>query len=139
MLDLQRLAQTRLMISRLNGIWSPTGQPLCWQVDVYLRPMPLDDVGLLLQAVTAYGCLAYHAGAYAEDYGALPAEWTGKFNWVGEELFFALPEGLKVFEQREFAKLYSKAFVEGFNVDPPPPPPPPRRVSLPESMSANPA
>lgn len=105
-------------------MWSPSSAPLCWQIDVYLRPMPLDDVGLLLQAVTAYGCLAAHAGTFKEDYGSLPQEWTSMFNAVGEQLFFVSPEQLKLFEQREFAKLYSNAFVEGFRGCPPSSPSP---------------
>lgn len=120
-LDTQRLAQVRLILSRLNSIWSPTRQPLCWQVDVYLRDMPLSDVGLLLQCVTAYGCLSRHAGEVQEDYGALPDEWLRMFNNIGSELMFDLPNSLRLFEQREFALHYSRAFVEGFRCAAPTP------------------
>lgn len=120
MLDTQRVDQIALTLSRLNGIWSPSGQPLCWQIDIYLRPMPLTDVGRLLQCVTAYGCLARHAGEYK-----LSSEWIRLFNDIGQALIFDMPESLLLFERREFESLYGKAFVEGFSCVAPPPPSPP--------------
>lgn len=114
MLDLQRLEQAKLTLSRLNGMWSFTGAPLSWRVDVLLRPMPLSDLYLLLQGVTAYGCLAALAGEAKEYYGNPPQYWERMFNHVATELLFDLPEALSLRDQRAFAKLYSQSFLQGW-------------------------
>lgn len=114
MLDLQRLEQVKLTLSRLNDIWSFTGQKLSWRVDALLRPLPYDDLFQLLQGVTAYGCLAGLAGQAKEYHGNPSDEWTRLFNYIGSELLFDLPNGLSYFDQRRFEKLYSKCFMQGF-------------------------
>lgn len=123
MLDRNKLDQIKLTLSRLNGQWSFIGAPLSWEVDVYLRPMPLNDSGSLLQAVTAYGCLAASAGDAQSLYGPPPAEWTRLFNNIGSALLFDLPDSLPLIEQRQFNKLYNKAFIEGWRGSPSSPSP----------------
>lgn len=114
MLDLQRLEQVKLTLSRLNDMWSFTGRKLSWRVDAILRPMPYSDLYQLLQGVTAYGCLAALAGEAKEYYGNPPDEWTRLFNYIGSELLFDLPSGLSLTDQRAFEKAYSKSFMQGY-------------------------
>lgn len=114
MLDLQRLEAVKLSLSRLNDMWSFTGSKLSWRIDVLLRPIPYNDLYLLLQGVTAYGCLSAVAGEALETHGSLPPHWLRIFNNAGSELLFDLPESLNLRDQKAFAKKYSKAFVEGW-------------------------
>lgn len=114
MLDLQRLEQTKLTLSRLNDMWSFIGRKMSWRMEVILRPTAYDDLYQLLQGVTAYGCLAALAGEAKEYYGDPPDEWTRLFNHIGSELLFDLPAGLSLLDQRTFEKTYSKFFMQGF-------------------------
>ena len=110
----EELKRIRLILSRLNGMWSFTNHPLSYQVDMLLRIEPEDDVENLIYAIRGYGCLARLAGNYIEQGVNPPDEWTRLFSQCGQRLMFDLPESLKYFERRKFEKQAANAFMFGF-------------------------
>lgn len=108
------LQQIRLILSRLNGMWSFANNPMSYQVDMLLRLEPADPVENLVYAIRGYGCLARLAGNYIEQGVNPPDEWTRLFGQCGQHLMFDLPDSLKYFERREFNKQAAKAFMFGF-------------------------
>lgn len=111
------IKRVRLILSRLNDMWSFTGHPLSYQVDMLLRIEPVDPVENLVYAIRGYGCLARLAGNHIEDGVNPPAEWTRLFSDCGQRLIFDLPESLRYFDKRKFQKQAAKAFMFGFKTE----------------------
>lgn len=108
------IKRVRLILSRLNDMWSFTGHPLSYQVDLLLRVEPEDNWENLLYAIRGYGCLARLAGEHIEQGVNPPDEWTRLFGQCGQALMFDLPDNLKHFDKRKFEKAYAKSFMFGF-------------------------
>lgn len=109
-----RLEQCKLTLSRLNGLWSFTGQVLDHEVERYLLPTGHLPVDALLLAVSAYGCLTRAVGEAVESGWVVPAEWNWLYAGVGQALLFDIPATLSNSESKAFESLYMKSFVEGF-------------------------
>lgn len=108
------IKKIRLTLSRLNNMWSFTGHPLSYQVDLLLRIEPEDDWENLTYAIRGYGCLARLAGEHIELGINPPDEWTRLFAGCGQRLMFDLPDSLKRFDRRKFEKQAAKSFMFGF-------------------------
>jgi len=118
----KELHQAKLTLSRLNDLWSFTGKEMTYKVPLLLRLDPDDPVEALLCVVTAYGCVAAHAGLAIED-GIKPDEtWDRLFKQVGQAVMFDLPSSLKYFQKKEFEKKSARAFTIGWGEDSPSPP-----------------
>lgn len=108
------LDKVRLTLSRLNDMWSFTGNPLSYQVDLFLRVRPADDCENILYAIRGYGCLASAAGHYIEQ-GVNPSdEWSRLFRECGQRLMFDLPDELRKLDRIKFEKNVSQCFVFGY-------------------------
>ena len=110
----EELKRIRLILSRLNGMWSFTGHPLSYQVDLLLRIEPEDRVENIVYAIRGYGCLSRLAGEHIEQGINPPTEWDRLFAQCGQRLMFDLPDSLKYFERRKFEKQAANAFMFGF-------------------------
>ena len=112
---IQRVERNKLTLSRLNGMWSFTGQPLSYKVDIYLQRQNSNrELDILLQAVRAYGNLAGCAGKQQEDGWVIPAEWDRLFREAGQQIMFKLSSQFGELDKRKFLVDSSKVFVLGW-------------------------
>lgn len=106
--------KVKLTLSRLNGMWSFTGEELDWRVEFFLKVDAPKEWEALLLAVRAYGCLAARVGEVVELHGEPPAEWSRLFKDAGQALMFNLPECLHAYDMKLFNKECSETFMLGY-------------------------
>lgn len=120
-----KIEQVKLTMSRLNGMWSFTGEPLCWEVDVLLQQRPSNPSVAMLFALRAYGCLASRAQLVTTYKGKVPnEEWERLYADAGQALMFDLPMFLESGDRNYFDKLSNEYLIKGINWGNPPIPSP---------------
>ena len=111
--------KVKLIMERLAGRWSFTGQELDWRVTMALDVPRCDALPYLLSLVRAYGALSA-ATADAAAIFEVPDDWDRMFKHVGQQLMFELPERLKTFEIKRYNKSSRQAFLNGYGTIPSP-------------------
>ena len=116
---IHEIDKVKLIMERLAGRWSFTGQELDWRVTLALDVNPCDAAPYLLSMVKAYGMLAAAAGDAAAIW-VMPADWDRMFKHCGQMLMFELPKSLESRDFKLFDCANRKAFMIGYGAIPSP-------------------